>query len=311
MGLSLLILSIVVSAQIDSTELWIGDQTELHLSATTTDNEQVEFPAYYESLTDGIEIVSQTDKDTIQSADGKVTIQQDITITAFKDSLFLIPSIPFVHQGDTFYTNPLSLNVIQPFQMDSTDNAITDIKPIYDAPIWWWGILRWVLLVVGIIGVGIGIFFLVKYIKKHTSPKGEEEPIDTDLLRPAEEVAIERLDKIKDQKIWQQGRTKEYYTELTDVLREYMARRFMVITQEKTSEEILLQVKALLDKGLFENLRRVLTTADLAKFAKWHPEPDENEQSLRFAYRFVDETTTQAKQEAEKASEDTEKQTTL
>lgn len=291
MALSLLILGIVVNAQIDSTQLWIGDQTQLHLSATTTGDEEVVFPQYGETLTDGLEIVGQTEKDTTKQSDGSMVIRQDLTITAFKDSLFFIPPIPFVSGNDTIYTEPLSLNVIQPFEIDSADNAITDIKPIYKAPIWWWGILRWVLLAIGIIGAGTGIYFLIRYIRKRIATKGVQETIEPELLRPADEVALERLNKIKEQKIWQQGRTKEYYTELTDVLRYYMAGRFDVTTQEKTSEEILDKMKALIEKDLYSDLKRVLTLADLVKFAKWHPEAEENEQALRFAFLFVEETT--------------------
>lgn len=290
MALSLLILGIVVSAQIDSTELWIGDQTQLHLSAATTGSEEVVFPQYGEMLTDGLEIVARTEKDTAKQADGSMVIRQDLTITAFKDSLFFVPPIPFVSGGDTIYTQSLSLNVIQPFEIDSTANAITDIKPIYKAPIWWWGILRWVLLAIGIAGLGTGIYFLVRYIRKKIAAKGETAQTKPELLRPADEVALERLDKIKEQKLWQQGRTKEYYTELTDVLRYYMARRFEVTTQEKTSEEILVPMKALLERSLYDGLKKVLTLADLVKFAKWHPEAEENEQALRFAYHFVEDT---------------------
>lgn len=291
MALSLLILGIVVSAQMDSAQLWIGDQTQLHLSATTTNNEEVVFPQYEESLTEGLEIVGRTERDTTKQSDGSMVIRQNLTITAFKDSLFFIPPIPFVSGSDTIYTEPQSLNVIQPFEIDSADNAITDIKPIYKAPIWWWGILRWVLLAIGIIGIGTGAYFIVRYIRKKIGAKEATEQTNPELLRPADEVALERLNKIKEQKIWQQGRTKEYYTELTDVLRYYMARRFEVTTQEKTSEEILDKMKALIEKDLYTDLKRVLTLADLVKFAKWHPEAEENEQALRFAFRFVEETT--------------------
>ncbi len=298
MGLSLLILSIVVSASIDSTELWIGDQTQLHLSATTSANEQVQFPQYGTTLIDGLDIVEQAPRDTVKQDNGSLTITQDITLTAFKDSLFLVPPIPFVCGTDTLYTDPLSINIVQPFVIDTADNAITDIKPIYKAPIWWWGIIRWILLGIGIIGLGIGIYFLVRYFKKRAA-KQTEQPIAEEDIRPAEEVAIERLDKIKEQKIWQQGRAKEYHTELTDVLRYYMARRFNITTQENTSMEILSQMKQLIDKDLFSALKQTLSLADLVKFAKWMPLPEENEQALRFAYRFVEQTTPTKQEETQ------------
>ena len=112
-------------------------------------------------------------------------------------------------------------------------------------------------------------------------------------MRPADEVALEKLDIIREQKIWQSGRVKEYHTELTDVVREYIVRRFEVSSVEQTSDETLRAMRLLLNekKELFEQLRKMLTLADLVKFAKWTTTPDENEQSLRSAYTFVKETT--------------------
>lgn len=291
MNLFALILSIAVSAQIDSTELWVGDQTQLHLQATHEKTEHVDFPVYNEYLIDGIEIVSQGTKDTTLLKDGRLSINQTLTITSFCDSLFLISPLPFANGEDTFYTESLALNVIQPFEMDSSDNAITDIKPIYKAPIWWWGIFRWVLLVLVLAGIGVGIYYMVKWLRKHRQ-QAEIVAENPELLRPADEVALEKLDKIKDAKIWQQGRLKEYHTELTDVVREYISRRFEVSSQEKTSEEILREIKPLLaeQKDLFGQLGEMLRLADLVKFAKWNALPDENERSLQSAYKLVRST---------------------
>lgn len=204
--------------------------------------------------------------------------------------MFLIPPIPFVSGSDTIYTNPLSLNIIQPFVIDTADNAITDIKPIYKAPVWWWGVMRWVLLSIGIIGIAVGLYYLIRYLRKRRTQQKEPSTVVED-TRPAEEIALERLNKIKEQKIWQQGRTKDYYTELTDTLRDYMARRFDITTQENTSAEILAKTKQLIEKDLFASLKQTLMLADLVKFAKWIPQTEENEQALRFAYRFVEQTT--------------------
>ncbi len=293
MNLLTILLSIVVSASIDSTELWVGDQSTLHLQALQDKETIVDFPIYGEELVPGIEVVARSERDTTEQADGRIIVKQDLTITSFADSLFYIEPIPFVSNGDTFLTDPLTLNVIQPFEIDTAANAITDIKPIYRAPIWWWGIIRWILLGLGIIALGIGIYFLVKYIKANQKQADEAEKINPELLRPAEEVALEKLDKIKAEKIWQQGRLKDYYTELTDVVREYIARRFEITAEEKTSDEILRELKPILmeQKELYTRLKDMLRLADLVKFAKWNALPDENEISLLSAYQFVRETT--------------------
>ena len=286
------ILALVVSAAIDSTTLFIGDQTDLHLRATCEVGEQVQLPVLSEELIPGIEIVDKTIIDTAMLNDGRVQYNQYVTLTSFEDSLFYIAPLPFVSGDDTVWSESLMLNVVQPFEMDSTDMAITDIKGIYKAPIWWWGILRWVLLALAIAGIGVGGYYLITYLQSRAR-KSEDEVLPAEPLRPAEEVALEKLYAIREQKIWQTGQVKEYHTQLTDVVREYIARRFDVSSVEQTSDETLRAMRGLLSdkKELYESLREMLTLADLVKFAKWTATPDENEKSLRSAYTFVKETT--------------------
>ena len=282
-----LLLAIVVSASIDSTMLMIGDQTAMHLNVTHEANEQVQLPVFGESLQDGIEIVDRSAIDSTTLPDGRLQLHQQLTLTSFKDSLFAIQPIPVASGEDTFWTDPMALNVIQPFEVDSS-MAITDIKDIEKAPIWWWGIIRWILLVVGLcLLIELGFWLWRKYDKYR---KREEQPVAPELLRPADEVALEKLDEIKAQKIWKDGKVKEYQTELTDVVREYIGRRFGVQSTEKTSDETLRAMKTLIDKPLYERLKSMLQLADLVKFAKWHTTPDENEQALTTAYDFVNET---------------------
>ena len=282
-----LLLAIVVSASIDSTMLMIGDQTAMHLSVTQEANERVEMPVFGETLQDGIEIVDRSAVDTTTLPDGRLQLSQKLTLTSFKDSLFAVAPIAVVSGGDTFRTEPMALNVIQPFEVDSS-LAITDIKDIEKAPIYWWGILRWILLALAVIGLFVGAYYGVQWYRKHFLK--EEDVIEPELLRPADEVALEKLDEIKAQKIWKDGKVKEYQTELTDVVREYISRRFDVQSTEKTSDETLRAMKPLIDKELFAKLSKMLQLADLVKFAKWHTTPDENEQALSTAYEFVKET---------------------
>jgi hypothetical protein len=295
------ILALVVSAAIDSTTLFIGDQTDLHLRATCEVGEQVQLPVIDEQLIPGIEVVDRTIIDTTTLNDGRVQYNQYLTLTSFEDSLFYIEPLPFVSGDDTVWSESLMLNVVQPFELDSADMAITDIKGIYRAPIWWWGFLRWVLLALAVAGIGVGGYYLITYLQSRMG-KREEDAVAAEPLRPAEEVALEKLDIIREQKIWQAGQVKEYHTQLTDVVREYIDRRFEVSSAEQTSDETLRAMRPLLSdkKDLYEQLRKMLTLADLVKFAKWTTTPDENEMSLRSAYAFVKETTPVEEEPTEK-----------
>lgn len=282
-----LLLAIIISASIDSTTLMLGDQTDMHLQATIDAQEQVSFPVYDHLLQGDIEIIDRTIVDTITLEDGRKQLHQYLTITSFTDSLYTIHPIPFVSGNDTFWSESMALNVIQPFEVDSS-LAITDIKDIEKAPIWWWGIFRWIVLVIALIGAGIGVYYLVRWLKS----KEQEEIINPELLRPADEVALEKLNAIKEQKIWKEGKHKEYHTQLTDVIREYVNRRYEINSTEKTSDETLRALKPIFrdQRELFQRLEKMLQIADLVKFAKWHTTPDENEQGLQTAYDFVNET---------------------
>lgn len=297
------LLAIIVSASLDSTNLMIGDQTDLHLQVTQDATEQVVLPVFGEQLQDGIEIVDKTIVDTLTLPDGRLQLNQYLTLTSFKDSLFAIEPIAYASGEDTFWTEALALNIIQPFEVDSS-LAITDIKDIERAPIWWWGIIRWILLGLLITGLAVGGYFLWRWIESKRKP--EEEEINPELLRPADEVALEKLDEIKAAKIWKDGKVKEYQTDLTDVVREYIGRRFDVHSTEKTSDETLREMKPLLDKDLFDRLKSMLQLADLVKFAKWHTTPDENEGALTTAYDFVNETKIVESQESIVDSKDEE-----
>jgi len=285
---SSILLAIIVSASIDSTMLRIGDQTDMHLRVTQDASERVEWPVIGETLQDGIEVVDRTIIDTTTLPDGRLQLNQYLTLTSFKDSLFAVQPIAFVSDGDSFFTQPMALNVIQPFEVDSS-MAITDIKDIEKAPIWWWGIIRWILLAIGCVLLGVGIYYLARWLESKYKPK-EEEEVNPELLRPADEVALEKLDAIKATKIWKDGKVKEYQTELTDVVREYISRRFDVQSTEKTSDETLRAMKPLIESDLYSRLSKMLQLADLVKFAKWSTTPDENESALNAAYEFVQET---------------------
>ena len=283
-----ILLSIVINTSLDSTVLTLGDQTKLVIEATCAPDEQVTYPRFGKELTPGVEIVRQSGVDSTVDKQGK-HYSQELVLTSFQDSLFLIEPLPFVSGTDTTYSESLTLNFVQPFQLDST-NAIFDIRDIQKEPFWFWGYARWILGALLLIGLGFLIWWLLgkigRYEGTYVGPRRKEPE------RPAEEVALEQLDRIREEKIWTQGHTKQYHTELTDVLRTYIAKRFGVASTEKTSEETLRAMKPLLSdqRELHASLSQVLRLADLVKFAKWQTTPDENEQSLRVAYDFVNLT---------------------
>lgn len=282
--------AVAVKAKIDSAQMWIGNQTALTFEVVQNKNQKVQFPLFSDTIVGNIEIVEQAKMDTVSVSDDNIQVNARYTVTSFEDSLVYIREFPFVSDGDTSWSNSLSIRVIQPFVIDTASNTLADIKPVYKPPFNWKRFFVRALLIVLLLGLAFVLFvFIRRFIQK--------KPI----LAPAEkskvvisphEAAIRRLDALKEEKLWQKGRIKEYHTEITDIIRIYIEKMFNIRSLEMTSDEILDHVQFMkVDRsGAFDALRQILTLGDLVKFAKWNPSPSDNELSLINAYLFVNQT---------------------
>ncbi|MDR3651940.1 MAG: hypothetical protein P4L34_03105 [Paludibacter sp.] len=280
---------ITVNARLDSTVIWIGNQAHLTFEVSQQPNQKVNMPLFTDSIIGGLNLVEPVKIDTVKSQDGHILVTQHYLVTAFQDSLLYIPPLPFVYKGDTVWSKSLSLKVIQPFKIDTASHTIADIKSVFDPKFNWLEFLLKILVGLAIVGLLILIYVLYqKYFKKKPDLSNKEFK----LLLPPYVVALNQLDKIKQEKPWQQGRSKEYHTELTDIVREYIERVFNINSLEMTSEEILEHLLHLRmeQKAAYLGLKQILQLADLVKFAKWNATPDEHELSLLNAYLFVNQT---------------------
>ena len=104
-------------------------------------------------------------------------------------------------------------------------------------------------------------------------------------------TAIKELEKLHTQKLWQSGKSKQYYTGLTEILRAYLVGRYHFQAMEMTSAEILACIRELaVEERFAARLKRLLEIADFVKFAKLEPDPEQNEEAYQDAYYFVEET---------------------
>jgi hypothetical protein len=280
---------ITVNSRLDSTVIWIGNQAHLTFEISQQPKQKVRMPIFSDTIVGGLDLVEPVKMDTIKSPDGHILVTQHYLVTSFQDSLLYIPPFPFVTDGDTVWSKSLSLKVVQPFKIDTASHSIADIKPVFNTKFNWLNFILKILIGLGIVGLLILLFVIYqKYLKK--APVLDQKEMN--LLLPPYVVALTQLDKIKQEKPWQQGRSKEYHTELTDIIREYIERVFTVNSMEMTSEEILEHLQALKmeQKAAFVGLRQILQLADLVKFARWNATPDEHELSLLNAYLFVNQT---------------------
>ena len=108
---------------------------------------------------------------------------------------------------------------------------------------------------------------------------------------PPHIVALRALDKIRKAKLWQNDKQKQFYTEVTDALRVYIADRYDIVALERPSREMLADLKQQdMDPKLYDNMEELFTRADLVKFAKYQASAEENEEVIPDAVRFVNAT---------------------
>lgn len=277
---------VTVQAKLDSSSILIGQQTKLHLEVTQDKNTKVQFPIIVDSIVPGVSVVSLTKADTADLQNGKIKVSTDVVITSFDAATYAIPAFKFVAGTDTLQTNPLSLKVFT-VKVDTVKQRIYDIKPVYNAKINWAEVLKTSLIILLILAA---LAFAFWYFKKYLKKKNQvEEPL---VIVDPHQFAIHELDRIKTEKVWQQGRIKEFYTDVTSVLRLYLQHRFKIQTMEMTSDEIMDSVDDIkeVDGQAKVHLKQILKLADLVKFAKWTPDLNENDLTISNAYMFVDET---------------------
>lgn len=298
--LGILLFSVILSAQdfkvkseIDAYEYLIGDHINLELRATLPEDYDVVFPNLSDTISN-LEIIEVGEIDTLLSEETKI-LKRNIILTQFDSGFYQIPKFTFIYDkkgSEAGELIPKSTNFID-LRINSipidTTKGFVDIKGIKEAPFSIWEYKTEILIGLGvIIVIIIFIYFLRKYLKK---PK--EEP-KNELFNPEIEphvLALGALNKLKSKELWQIGLYKDYYTELTDILRVYIVRCFRIDALEMLSSEIIDALKQEnLNDELTGNIENIFNNADLAKFAKFSPLADDNIKAIESAFEFIETT---------------------
>ena len=285
-----------ISAALDSTKIRIGEQVKLDLYVSYSakqNNLKIQWPNIADTITDKIEVISVSVIDTTSPDKSNPDIiqqHQQITISAYDSGYFAIPGFKFFINNDSanaFYSQSLFPEV----HTVPTDSSITktkDIKPPFTEAFNWkwyskyfyWGFF---LLVIIILIILITIYFTKK--NKIVVLKSEKPKI------PAHIIALQSLEKIKNEQIWKEEKTKEYYSSISDTIRLYIEERFKVNALESTTAEIMKAFRSqVVDKESKDKLQQLLMLSDLVKFAKQFPIISEHTFTLQNAFDFVNET---------------------
>lgn len=280
-----------VKASMDTSMMLIGDQTNFRVEASFPDGYKVMLPVMADTVSRGLEIVEAGAIDSA-IADGFVRISQKYVVTNFDSGWYAVRQLPFAildkdGNPDTIYSEQVYYGVMTMPLDTANPNAICPPKPMAEAPFIFKELthyLKWGLLILlAAFAVVFAVYALIKRKRNEpifAKPKPQE---------PAHVVALRQLDQLKEQKLWQRGLVKEYYSSLTDIARGYLNGRFGLQAMESTTSEIMQMTKDVpeIDKDLRKNLQDLLERADFVKFAKAQTVANENEASFDFVEHFV------------------------
>lgn len=280
-----------VSVRLDTNEILIGDQVNMHIKFSCPDNYDVLWPDIKDTIIENLEVLKRTSIDTIYSK-SNILFKQKLNLTTFDSGYYQLPQLKFKYKlkDDTsqnfVLSEPLFLKV-NTISVDTTQ-SIKPIKAPLKAPYTFKEIFPWVL---GGLGVIATIIFFIYYLKKRKKNEAVFR-IKPKPRIPAHVIALDKLDKLRRKKLWQTGNIKSFYTELTGIIREYLFGRFGINAMEMTSFEIDTALKNInqIPKDYKEQLNKTLVIADLVKFAKENPLPEENESSMNFSENFIRKT---------------------
>lgn len=283
---------ISVTAAFDTSRILIGDQVSFSIMIDQPAGLKLTLPYFRDSLVKNIEILSGPAIDTSSINTDKIRITEKYLVTSFDSGLYRVDPV-YAEISDAggikrFYSDYSILEVARvKIAPPDTSSKIFDIAPPYHAPMTLGEILPWLLL--GLL-VSVIIWLVIKLINKLKITKKEKVvPVITE---PAHIVAFRDLGKLQGETLWQKGETKKFYIRLTEIIRQYLENRFGVNSLELTTSETLdAMVRTGFKKdGSYKMLRSVLTGADLVKFAKYKPEPAENDSAFSSSWDFVEAT---------------------
>lgn len=278
-----------VEAEIDSIQIFVGQQAHLTLTAHAKENAKIEFPQFKptEYITPGVEVLARRELDTNQQDNGFVARSMVYTLTSFDDTLYYLPPMTVKIDGKAYKSKSLALKVLT-IEVDTTNvEQFFGPKDVQDNPFLWsdWSLSFWLSVLLLVLLV---LCYYLYLRLRDNKPIISRIRIVKRLL--PHQKAMKEIEQIKADKMVASENSKEYYTKLTDTLRKYIEERYGFNAMEMTSSEIIEKLTATQDETALSELRHLFLTADLVKFAKYSTLINENDQNLVNAIEFINQT---------------------
>ena len=286
--------NVEVEGKVESKDVQVGKPFTLDLSLKVPYGWFVEWNDFaIDTLSEQLDIIKRSEVERTADADSNVIVKQQLTLMTFDTGEVQVPSVGLTYARSfddpnrlMAYTDPINL-----YSTTITVDTTMAYKPIVEplaAPIQMKEVYPWLLgaLLLGLLG--LGIWLLLKRRKTRVDENGN---IVRGPVIPPYDKAVTDLENLRQQKLWQSGKVKEYFSSLTDIAREYIEGQFGVNAVEMTTDDILEEVKPLrFSQETYDKLKETMEVADLVKFAKYSSSNLESENAMNRMTEFVNES---------------------
>lgn len=287
---------VTVDVTLDSAAIYIGQRMGIQLEVSADKGKAVKMP-HFDSLqyvVPGLEFVYSTPVDTEYVNEGKrMILRSKYYVTSFDTALYYIPPFEVKVGKQTFKSKNLAMKVFTvPIDTVNVDK-IYPIKDVMEPPFDWaeWRSVLWLSIIAVIIAL---VLIYVAIRLKDNKPIIRRIKLKQRVA--PHKAAMQKIEHIKEEKLSQSEDSKEYYTQLTDTLRQYMKERYGFNATEMTTFEIIQHLQDVNDPEAISELRELFETADLVKFAKYSTLINENDRNLVSAIEYINSTKVEEEQ---------------
>ena len=286
--------NVEVEGKVNSTDVQVGKPFTLDLSLKVPYGWFVEWNDFaIDTLSEQIDIIKRGNVERTADADSNVIVKQQLTLMTFDTGQVRLPAVGLTYARS--FDDPMRMKAFtEPIDLYATTMVVDTLQPYkpiiapLDAPISMKEVFPWLLVVLLAVLVGLGFWLFFKRRKKRVDQDGN---IVRGPVIPPYDKAVDDLKRLREEKLWQSGKVKEYFSSLTDIAREYIEGQFGVNAVEMTTDDILEEIRPLrFPKETYDKLKDTMEVADLVKFAKYTASTLESDTALTSMTEFVDES---------------------
>lgn len=266
-----------VTSAVDSTQIKIGSAFNLTIKANANEGSKVVFPN--QQNIGPFEVLEQSKTDTVLNG-SQMELIKKYTLTQFDEGDYVVPRLSVYIDGKNHQTNLFNIKVNN-VTVDTLKQPMHDIKAQIGGETDTDKLWKYLFGILFSIIAGVAAYFIVKRIQ-------DKNLTEEDLYKTPLEKVTKKLQLLDGKRLVLNGDVKSYYSEMTDVIRDYIEEVFEIPAKESTTSEVIQMLfqtiktkKIQLSKESVNDLKRVLQTADLVKFAKSEPMMNEIEQDRR------------------------------